>query len=221
MHTRKPNSSCSRNRKNLGHACVAAKSLCMLLLIIVTFMPDSASSNGASFIDIQRLDNAPDNYSGVYLFPLLFKPVTQNAKVTLVGFGTFSVRHRAASTDGHQIMDETIQFDGGLTSKSIEYQIAEDSSCQTGYAVFINSKSTAPDGCMPAANKAELLILITPRIERPPQSNEVLPVPPPFSTVSVSTQLIDTMSDNVVDTETHDTVKWFNAEKGFGFISPD
>jgi hypothetical protein len=178
---------------------VVARLFLILLLITIIGKPITAVSGNTS-VSNQQTPTVGEGLLGSYLFPLVFEPMTQKGEVSLVGFGTFSVSHRAARSDGSTILDETITMRGELNSMSIEYEVSEDSYCQTGYAVFINNKSTAPDGCVPVESRSELIIFVTPRIVRQSEATDMGPLPPPVSLFSVSSSLIEKESGKVVDT---------------------
>ena len=179
---------------------VVARLLLIPLLIATIGMPITASSGDTSVSGNQKTPSLGEGILGSYLFTLVFEPMTQKGAVSLVGFGTFSVKHRASRSDGNTILGETISMRGGLNSKSIEYEVSEDSRCQTGYAVFINNHSTAPDGCVPMESRSELVIFVTPRIVRQSEIPDMVPLPPPSSLFSVSSYLIDKETGKVFDT---------------------
>ena len=171
------------------------------LLVTVATILVIAFGRNASANDFQQTDIIEDGVFGSYLFTLLFEGLTQKSQVSLVGFGTFAVRQRADRSGGNTILNETIPIEGNPFSKTVEYEVSEDSSCQTGYAVFINDESKAPDGCVSVESRTELLILITPTIMDPPERPGMVPLPPPLSLFSVSRYLINKVTGEVVDTD--------------------
>lgn len=189
-----------------------AKSLCLSFFVTFAIMLVLAFGRNASATDSVQTSITEDGDFGPYLFTLLFEPLTQKGQVSLVGFGTFEVRQRAGRSGGKGIFNETIPIEGNMSSRSIEYEVAEDSSCQTGYAVFVDNKSTAPDGCVPVDSRTELVILITPKLVDSLESPGMVPLPPPLSLFSVSSYLIDKVTGKVVDTDY--PVAGFKAGKG-------
>jgi nucleoid DNA-binding protein len=179
---------------------VVARLFFLPLLITVLGNPIIAFCGDTSVTGNQQIPTVGEGLLGSYLFTLLFEPNTQKGEVSLVGFGTFSVSHRVARSDGTTISNETISMQGKLNSTSIEYEVSKDSYCQTGYAVFINNKSTAPEGCVPVEAHTELLIFVTPRIVRQSGIPDMVPLPPPLSLFSVSSSLIDKETGKVLDT---------------------
>jgi nucleoid DNA-binding protein len=170
------------------------------LLIVFLGTPITALCGDTSATTRQQAPTVTEGLRESYLFTVSFEPATQKGQVSLVGFGTFSVKHRVARSGQTAILNETISMQGELGSKSIEYEVSEDSNCQTGYAVFINDYSTAPDGCVPVESRSELIIFITPTLVTPSEQPDMVAVPPPFALFSVSTYLIDKVTDKVVDT---------------------
>lgn len=200
MDTIEPTSTDNRNGKSTNSSTEAdAKSLFLSLLVTVATILVIAFGRNASATDIQQTGITEGGGFGPYLFNVLFDPLTQKGQVSLVGFGTFEVRQRVARPGGKAILNETIQIEG-MNSNSIEYEVAEDSSCQTGYAVSINNESTAPDGCVPVESQTKLVILITPKLVDPPENPGIVPLPPPLSLFSISSHLIDKVTEKVVNT---------------------
>ena len=197
-----PASMDNRNGKSTNSSTEAdAKSLCLSLLVTVATVLVIAFGRNASATDFQQTGITEGGVFGSYLFIVLFEPRAQKSQVTVVGFGTFMVRQKTVTPGRNAILNETIRFEGNPISKSVEYKVSEDSSCPTGYAIFINDESSAPDGCVSVESRTELLILITPTIMDPPERPGMVPLPPPLSLFSVSRYLINKVTGEVVDTD--------------------